>query len=102
MSRRGRENYIRRPDVAKRIGSYLGTSFPLFHGKPPSHSSNNLTVLLQTSLVPAVGAAVREVRAGDPVRRVPHQRQLQRGHPGLRAAPAAGEEAAAGGERGDQ
>ena len=59
-------------------------------------------MLLQTSLVPAAGAAVREVRAGDPVRRVPHQRQLQRGHPGLRAAPAAGEEAAAGGERGDQ
>ena len=81
---------------------HLGTSFPLFHEKPPSPLLNNLTVLLQTSLVPAVGAAVREVRAGDPVRRVPHQRQLQRGHPGLRAAPAAGEEAAAGGERGDQ
>ena len=31
MSRRGRKNYIRRPDVVERIGSYLGTSFPLFH-----------------------------------------------------------------------
>ena len=31
MSRRGRKKYIRRPDVVKRIGSYLGTSFPLFH-----------------------------------------------------------------------
>ena len=32
MSRCGRKNYIRRPDVVERIGSYLGTSFPLFHG----------------------------------------------------------------------
>ena len=32
MSRRGRKNYIRRPDVVERIGIYLGTSFPLFHG----------------------------------------------------------------------
>ena len=30
-SRSGRKNYIRRPDVVERIGSYLGTSFPLFH-----------------------------------------------------------------------
>ena len=35
MSRRGRKNYIRRPDVVERIGSYLGTSFPLFHGPYP-------------------------------------------------------------------
>ena len=33
MSRRGQKNYIRRPDVVERIGSYLGTSFPLFHGQ---------------------------------------------------------------------
>ena len=32
MSRRGQTNYIRCPDVVERIGSYLGTSFPLFHG----------------------------------------------------------------------
>ena len=32
MSRHGRKNYIRRPDVVERIGSYLGSSFPLFHG----------------------------------------------------------------------
>ena len=31
MSRHGPKNYIRRPDIVKRIGSYLGTSFPLFH-----------------------------------------------------------------------
>ena len=31
MSRRGRKNYIRHPDAVERIGSYLGTSFPLFH-----------------------------------------------------------------------
>ena len=30
-SRPGRKNYIRCPDVVERIGSYLGTSFPLFH-----------------------------------------------------------------------
>ena len=29
------ENYIRRPDMVERIGSYLGTSFPLFHGAGP-------------------------------------------------------------------
>ena len=38
MSRRGLKNYIRRPDVVERIGSYLGTSFPLFHGQQ-SHLS---------------------------------------------------------------
>ena len=26
------ENYIKCPDVVERLGSYLGTSFPLFHG----------------------------------------------------------------------
>ena len=31
MSRLGQKNYIRYPDVVERIGSYLGTSFPLFH-----------------------------------------------------------------------
>ena len=31
MSRYGQKNYIRRPDLVERIGSYLGTSFPLFH-----------------------------------------------------------------------
>ena len=32
MSRRGWKNFIRRPGMVERIGSYLGTSFPLFHG----------------------------------------------------------------------
>ena len=32
-SRRGRKNYIRRPDVVERIGSYLPPEFPLFHGE---------------------------------------------------------------------
>ena len=32
MSRHGWKNYIRRPDVVERIGSYLGTSFPLLNG----------------------------------------------------------------------
>ena len=27
--------YIRRPDVVERIGSYMGTSFPLFHVLAP-------------------------------------------------------------------
>ena len=31
------KNYIRRPDVVERIGSYLGTSFPLFHACWPLH-----------------------------------------------------------------
>ena len=30
-SRRGWKNYIRRPDVLERIGSYLPPEFPLFH-----------------------------------------------------------------------
>ena len=34
-SRRGRKNYIRRPDVVERIGSYLPPEFPLFHAAAP-------------------------------------------------------------------
>ena len=32
-SRRGWKNYIRRPDMVERIGSYLPSEFPLFHGR---------------------------------------------------------------------
>ena len=48
---------------------------------------------LQAPSVPAAGAAVRAVRAGHPVRRVPQLGQLQHGHPGFRPAPGAGPEA---------
>ena len=43
MFRRSRKNYIGRPDVVERIGSYLGTSFPLFHG--PSSEYFNLILI---------------------------------------------------------
>ena len=48
MSRHGPKNYIRRPDMVKRIGSYLGTSFPLFHGpvSPVQHVSEELVSVL--------------------------------------------------------
>ena len=46
MSRRGRKNYIRRPDVVERIGSYLGTSFPLFHGYTPPRDAADICLAL--------------------------------------------------------
>ena len=45
-SRHGQKNYIRCPDMVKRIGSHLGTSFPLFHGRG-THSWGTFRCQLQ-------------------------------------------------------
>ena len=38
--------YIRRPDVVERIGSYLGTSLPLFHGYTPPRDAADICLAL--------------------------------------------------------
>ena len=45
-SRRGRKNYIRHPDVVKRIGSYLRPEFPLFHVLRPFYDNHDKQIRL--------------------------------------------------------
>ena len=74
MSRHGQNNYIRRPDVVERIGSYLGTSFPLFHDCKAE--SPHLPVLLP--LGPELAGA--DVVLGLGVREIPRHHHRRGPH----------------------